>query len=86
MTEQINALAGPGGRALLRLDLAQQLTGGSQKFVVINQQGAMNVQRTDVNQLLQTLGFVEALKEQPSREKVGTSSSADSVVTGETKY
>lgn len=74
MIEQINALAGPGGRALLRLDLAQQLAGGAQKFVVLNQQGAVNVQRTDVNELLGNIGLLEGLRDSPVEKKAGQDS------------
>lgn len=70
MIEQINALNGPGGEAILKLDLARNLLKNDPKFVVLdssaNSQG-MDVKRVDTNQLLSQLGLMEGV--QPSEKR-----------------
>lgn len=63
LKQQIAALAGKGGRAMVRLEVAKQLTKGEPRFVTINpgQAGALELSKTDVNQLLQQLGIAEGL-------------------------
>ncbi len=64
MLEKINALSGPGGKAILKLDLAKGLQKEDPKFVVVNQApGEMNVNRSDTNELLKQLGVIEATRE-----------------------
>jgi hypothetical protein len=71
LKKEINALAGRGGKALLRLEVAKQLASADPKFVAINQGGANSLQlsKSDVNQLLRELGVVEGLATKPSSEQ-----------------
>lgn len=71
MRAQIEAVAGKGGEALLRLDIARELGKSNASFVVINQGGgggSVDVRRTDTNDLIKQLGLLEALspKEAPT--------------------
>ena len=69
LVEQIAALAGPGGQALLRLDVARELSKGDSRFVVMNQNNAgLDVSRTDTNQLISQLGLLEALPPKSSTQ------------------
>ena len=66
MMEKINALSGPGGQAILRLEVAKALRASNPRFVLLNEaQGgtaaSLGVNRVDVNQLLQQAGVVEAV-------------------------
>lgn len=66
MKEQINALAGVGGEAILKLELAKQLQKNNPKFMVLGEGQAgseLQLRKVDTNQLLQQMGIVEALKE-----------------------
>lgn len=65
MIQQVEALSGPGARALLKLELAREIVKARPNFVVLNQSnssGALNVQRLDTNDLLKQLGVVEAMQ------------------------
>jgi regulator of protease activity HflC (stomatin/prohibitin superfamily) len=64
MIEQINALNGPGGEAILKLELGRQLLQSNPKFVLMSEAGAggLEVKRTDTNQLLNQLGLIEGMK------------------------
>ncbi len=62
--EQINALSGPGGRAILKLELAKRLSSNNSKFVLLDSgtgQGSLDVRRLDTNELLGQLGLMEGL-------------------------
>lgn len=53
---QVEALAGAGGRTLLKQELAESLTKAAPKFYILNQsKGNFNLNKTDVNQLLEKL-------------------------------
>jgi regulator of protease activity HflC (stomatin/prohibitin superfamily) len=67
LMEQINALSGPGGKAILKLELARQLIEHNPSFVVMNSQNSdgIEVNRIDANQLLEQIGVLEGLKESP---------------------
>jgi hypothetical protein len=71
LKKEINALAGKGGRALLRLEVAKQLASADPKFVAINQGGvnSLELSKSDVNQLLREFGVVEGLATKPSSEQ-----------------
>ena len=73
LIEQINALAGPGGRALLKLDLAKNLLKNDPKFIVMGQGkgNSLDVQRIDANELINQAGLFEAMQPKggSSREK-----------------
>ncbi len=66
LRQQIAALSGKGGKAILRLEVAKQLARGNPKFVTMGDGGSkggagLEVSRTDMNQLIQQLGVVEGL-------------------------
>lgn len=63
LRQQIAALAGKGGRAMVRLEVAKQLSKGEPKFVTVNpgQAGGIDLSKTDMNQLIQQLGIAEGL-------------------------
>lgn len=53
---QVSALAGAGGRTLLKQELAESLTKAAPKFYILNQSKSnFNLNKTDVNQLLEKL-------------------------------
>jgi hypothetical protein len=73
LLEQIKALAGEGGRSLLKLDIAEQLAKKHGRFVVMNEGGsALSVNRTDTNDLLKTLGLVEGTKDKEKEKNSET--------------
>lgn len=63
LRKQIAALSGKGGKAMLRLEVAKQLSKADPKFVAVNQggTGALDLSKTDMNQLIQQLGIAEGL-------------------------
>lgn len=63
LRKQIAALSGKGGKAMLRLEVAKQLAKADPKFVAVNQggAGALDLSKTDMNQLIQQLGIAEGL-------------------------
>jgi len=72
LKQQMAALAGKGGKAMLRLEIAKQLARANPRFVTVgesagggtstNGSGAsIGVSRTDINQLIQQLGVLEAV-------------------------
>jgi SPFH domain / Band 7 family len=78
MRAQIEAVAGEGGRAILKLDLAKELRNNATQFILVNEnQGGqgVSVNRTDTNDLIKQLGLMESMnldklnKVYPSREK-----------------
>lgn len=73
LRQQIAALSGKGGRAMLRLEVAKQLAKGDPKFVTVNpgQGGGIDVSKTDMNELIRELGIVEGLVRQPSSSQTG---------------
>lgn len=73
LRQQIAALSGKGGRAMLRLEVARQLAKGNPKFVTVNpgQGGAVDLSKTDMNQLMQQLGIAEGLVGQQSSAQTG---------------
>ena len=71
VTAQINAVAGAGGRALLRLDVARILQNNNSKFVVMSDSShsnGVNVNKTDVNDFLKQVGIVESLMQEPVKK------------------
>jgi hypothetical protein len=70
LTKQIAALSGKGGQAMLRLEVAKQLAKANPRFVAMNQGSggaAVDLSKTDLNQLIGQLGIVEGLVGQPPR-------------------
>ena len=71
LIEQINALNGPGGEAILKLELARSLQKSDPRFVVLSEgEGGQGiaVRRTDTNDLLGQIGAFEALREPEQRQ------------------
>lgn len=66
IVEQINALSGPGGQAILKLELARQLLKQDPRFVLVNpgDNKSLDVTRTDTNELLNQIGILEAWKKE----------------------
>jgi regulator of protease activity HflC (stomatin/prohibitin superfamily) len=65
LSEKVSALSGPGGRALLKLEIARNLLAAQPRFFIVGsgQQGnSLDVKRTDVNELLQQAGIFEGLQ------------------------
>jgi hypothetical protein len=73
LRQQIAALSGKGGRAMLRLEVAKQLAKGEPRFVTVNpgQAGGLELSKTDINQLLQQLGIAEGLVGQGASSQTG---------------
>lgn len=73
LRQQIAALSGKGGKAMVRLEVAKQLSEGNPKFVTVNpaQGSGVEVSKTDMNQLIQQLGVVEGLVGQGSSAQTG---------------
>jgi hypothetical protein len=78
ITKKIEALSGPGGEAVLKLEIAKTLIASNPKFVVLpsNGQGAssggsnsqdLSFTRTDLNDLLVQMGVVEAAGEKKAK-------------------
>ena len=65
MKSTIEALSGPGGEALLRLEVARTLMQGESKFVVLNQSkgDGIDVNRLDTNELIRQMGGFAAIQE-----------------------
>jgi hypothetical protein len=71
LKKQIEALQGPGGRAILRLAIVKALISAHPKFILINSpnknsssgSSAIDVNRTDTNDLIKEIGLFESLKE-----------------------
>jgi hypothetical protein len=67
LKQEIDSLEGEGGKALLRLKLAQELIAKNPKFISVQSGDKSNtgieVQRTDTNELIKQLGLNESLKE-----------------------
>jgi hypothetical protein len=92
LKQQIAALSGKGGQALVRLEVVKQLVKANPSFVAINsgragQAAGLDLSKVDLNQLIQQFGVVEGLVGQPqsaqttSRNQVQESKpTADSLV------
>ena len=67
MKKRIEALSGPGGKALLRLDIAKALAKSKPNFVLLNSASkggnGVELNKVDVNQLLNQTGFFAAVNE-----------------------
>ena len=69
---QVEALAGPGGQAILKLEMVKQLMRDNPKFVVVggDSKGAsIDLKRLDTNQLLTQIGIVDAMRIDPKPEE-----------------
>lgn len=86
--ERIAALSGPGGEAILRLELARHLLQSNPQFVLMGEGGgnsSMEVRRVDTNELLQQMGLLDALRQDsrtPAQDaRAGAGAGAAKVVT-----
>jgi hypothetical protein len=80
---QIEAVAGKGGEALLKLDIARELSKGNPSFIVLNQGStgsSVDVRRTDTNDLIKQLGLLEALRDKGQSD---SSSGVAAMIKGE---
>lgn len=68
VVEKINALSGPGGEEILKLEIARQLILSNAKYVLMGNGEAgsgLDVNKVDTNELLRQIGIVEGLKKSP---------------------
>ena len=73
LQKQIAALSGPGGSALVKLELAKQLLKNNPQFVVMGKgsdEGQLTVNRIDTNQLMDQAKVFEALKEGSAKDPI----------------
>lgn len=71
--EKINALSGPGGEAILKLDVARHLQESDPRFVLMGDGGSqseVSVNKLDTNELLSQLGLLEGMKDKPQTKIV----------------
>lgn len=71
LRKQRQAIAGSGGRTMVKLAIAKALKGKRIVLVPVGDKNGLNLQRTDINQLLQTLG-VESEAASSSSSSSGT--------------
>lgn len=64
LEKQVEALKGPGGRALLKIEIVKSLLLSDPKFISLGakSQGALQVDRVDTNELINQLGITTALE------------------------
>lgn len=88
MTEQVKALSGPGGKAILRMAIADEILKRNPRYVVLQGAGEgdgnqIGVNRVDTNELIEQVGLFAAAKEalddkklsSPAQERPGEISS-----------
>lgn len=67
LEKRIEALEGPGGEALLKMEIAEEIIKANPQFFILNQgdgtDNSLGVQRTDTNELLKQIGILEGMKE-----------------------
>jgi hypothetical protein len=64
LRQQVAAVSGKGGQAMLKLEVAKQLAKANPRFVAINPGNgstSLDLQKMDMNQLLRQLGVTESL-------------------------
>lgn len=80
LKKRIAAWSGPGGEAMLRLELADYLTKNKPKFFLLNSpsegKGGLDVTRIDANDLLRQSGIVSAISEAAGKESAAPSPTA----------
>jgi hypothetical protein len=67
---KIESLSGPGGRAILTLDVAKKLSEGGAKFIVLQQgngKQGIDIRKVDANRLIEQVGLIESLSETKSK-------------------
>ncbi len=72
LQEQINALGGPGGNAILKLELVRSILQANPTFMLLGQgskgDNSLEVRKTDTNQLIQQMGVLDALQDRARLE------------------
>ncbi len=69
LTEKVAALSGEGGASIVKLEIAKALKESGSKFVVLGSGTQnMSVEKMDTNQILNTLGLIEGVKENEKKE------------------
>ena len=67
LKKQVEAMSGPGGRAILRLAIVKELLTNNSKFVVLNSTGrdgnALDLNKLDANDLVKQAGIFAAVPE-----------------------
>jgi hypothetical protein len=84
IVEQINALSGPGGSAILRLEIAKRLIGHNPKFVLMGKQNKgedISVNRIDANELIRQIGIIEGVKGPTRKSTTGIKNKTEELVT-----
>jgi SPFH domain / Band 7 family len=72
LIEQINALSGPGGEAILKLELVKNLISSNARFFIMGGaagRDSLEVKKTDTNEILRQIGIFEGLKDDLRAEK-----------------
>lgn len=73
LVQKIQALSGPGGAAVVKLEVARALKDGGAQFIALGSSSGernMSVDKTDTNQLLDQLGLIDAMKEENKKREV----------------
>ncbi|MDC0357919.1 SPFH domain-containing protein [Oligoflexia bacterium] len=86
LLEQISALSGPGGKEILKLELARQLLKNNPKFVLMEsgaQSDGIEVKKVDTNDLIRQLGVLEGMA--PNDRGTGDRVSKGGAVAGASK-
>jgi SPFH domain / Band 7 family len=89
---KIESLSGPGGRAILTLDVARGLREAKSKFFVVqegNESNGVSVRKLDANKLIEQIGLIESMNDassEPARKsKREVTQDESEVRTGEQK-
>ncbi len=74
LKKRIEALSGPGGEAILKSEIADELSKSKSSFIVINNgagagSNSIGVNKLDTNDLLKQIGILDALRDKPEEEK-----------------
>jgi len=71
LEKQVEALKGPGGRALLKMEIVKSLLLSDPKFISLGakSQGGLQVERVDTNELINQFGVAAALEPKKPTEK-----------------
>lgn len=88
LEKQVKALAGPGGRAMLKLEFARTLSKTAPKYVLLpgaSEGSGIDLRKLDSNQLLKQIGIIEGMKDEPMNradaKSTNSQSNSDTAVT-----
>jgi len=72
LKKRIEALSGPGGEAILKSEIADELAKSNPSFIVINNDSGgsntVGVNKLDTNDLIKQMGLIEGMKEETKSE------------------